>query len=1081
MSSQNILLDGLERLGQLVNPLRVLDPDDPAALDRFSRETGWIFAADLDDVARAVGAVIEAVDTLVAQARTQREKGDLPDLGALLTLVSALRDAAAHGRDAVTALLGLADEPTLRAAFLADVRDLLLINDLSRRSPTLFAVLMALGLIEEVVVAPLFTKHGQQVRRGQIRLCLLPARIGPLFADPGAYFKALYVPPAAEFDDEAARAFIAGACVRLAPLAGLVGARLDSHSSPLPAALLPGLDLLVGRALTPAERDAHQRLFRSATLLWRVDTGPVRSSLGVRFEALPEGVTGPSGLVGPGLDLSLTGAAAYTFKKHRWEVTATVAADVDVLGVSPTRVRFGTGTPSFTPRVDTTLRGPFVIGGKVGPRLELGAVRSHVFATLGAKDELDVGLGLALDDVVLSLAPGDANAFLATLLPKLELRLSAALAWSLRGGLRVAGELGLAVRLAINLRLPPVLEIPYVDLALTADGAGIEARASALVRSQLGPLGLSVEGVGVALAIDLGGSHPDADARALPPRRIALTLVVPGVVQGAGFLDLDVERGRYGGAVAIATPWFDAAAIGVITTRDPWSFFISMGATFTPAIQLGYGFMMSGVGGLFAVNRELDPPGLLAALRAGTMRTVLFPQVETVLAHVDEILGLVDTMFPVKRGSFVFGPMIRIDWGPGPVLRAVLGVLISLPDPLRIAIVGQFNLTLPQTKADDDAAKPVLVLNMDVLGIIDFGSGIFSLDGRLYDSLLLQKFKLSGDIAFRAYFGKRPSFLLSVGGFHPSFDPPADVGPLERMTMSFDQKKDPDDPNSPSIAGFALKGYFALTSNTVQAGARFDFWVHILKFSIEGGAGFNAILWFKPFRIEFDTFLCVSVSRNDHRLLGVDLELHAAGPKPWHLWGHAAFEFLGIAVKVAFDRTFTAGSGDTGEIEKVGVAALLAERLADARAWDVRPGPGRPLVLRATADADVVSVPPDAALECHTQVLPLERRIDRLGADVPRDAADRGPFTVPELRLRGGNKTLKVVPKVETDWFSPGKYEVLDHEERLTKPSFERMPGVVVLTGDRTRGAVVAVEDMWDDRISRADGHGGFVLEKLVG
>ncbi len=1079
--AQNILLHGLERLEQFVNPLRLLASGDPDAIARFSRELGWTFPQDLGAAVQAVAAAIEAVDALAAAARSQREKGDLPDLAAIADLLTSVRDAATHARDGVAAILTIADEPALRRALVADLRDLLILNDLGRRSPVVFAVLLALGVIYEAVV-PAILRGDQILRRPRIRLCLDLTALGRLLSDPGAHLKALYVPQADHFDDAAARAFISRACDHLGPLAALAGARLVNHSSSLPATLLPDLELLVG-PLTPAERDAHARLFRSATLMWPVDTGPVRSNLGVRFEALPEGVKGPSGLTGPGLDLSLAGNASYTVTKGPWELTVTAAADVDVLGVSPTKVYLGTGSPRVTHRVDTALHGPFVLGGKVGPRLTLGALRSHVFATLGAHDELDAGFGLALDDVVLALVPGDGDAFLATLLPKLELRLAAALAWSVKGGLRFAGELGLDVRIAVNLRLPPVLEIPYIDLTLAVDDAGLDVRASALVRSQLGPLGLSVEGVGVAVAVAFDGDAPDAHARALPPRRIALSLVVPGVVKGAGFLELDYEHGRYGGAVAISTPWFDAAAIGVITTRDPWSFFISMGATFTPAIQLGYGFMMSGVGGLFAVNRELDPSGLLAALRAGSMRAVLFPQVDTVLAHCDEILGLVDSMFPVKRGSFVFGPMIRIDWGPGPILRAVLGVLISLPDPLRIAIVGQFNLTLPQTKSDDDSAKPVLVLNMDVLGIIDFGSGIFSLDGRLYDSQILQKFKLSGDIAFRAYFGKNPSFLLSVGGFHPSFDPPADVGPLERVTMSFDLKKDEDDPESPSIAGFSLKGYFALTSNTVQAGARFDFWVHILAFSIEGSAGFNAILWFKPFRIEFDTFLCVSVSRGEHRLLGIDLELHAAGPRPWHLWGHAGFEFLGISVKVAFDRTFKAGSGDVGEIETVGVAALLTERLADARAWEVRPAASRPLVLRSAADsdADTVLVPRDAALVCHTQIMPLARTIEHLGADLPADAADHGPFTVPELRLTAGQKVLKVVPRIEDDWFSPGKYQILDHQERLTKPSFERMPGIVVLSCERRRGAQVPCDETWDDTISKSDGKGGFKLEKLVG
>lgn len=1080
----NLLLRGLQRLEQTVNPLRLLASGDPVALARFERETGWLVAGAVADLVVAVGPLITSVESVAAQARAL-EGGGLPDLAALAELGGAVADLLVALEDTVGGAIGLA-EPELRAAFVADLRDLLLVNDLQRRSPALFAVLSALGLVERVVVPARFTRGGRLARRGVARLALFPERIGALLADPRAYLRSIYVPAGAQFDDEAARRFLCKLCEQLDPLARLAGARLDNHSTPLPASLVPDLALLLGRALSPAQREAHARLLRSATLAWHLP-GPVDGQLGARVEVLPAGMKGASGLVGPGLDLALTGGVAYERAEGRWSVGVEVSAEVEVLGVGPKGVRFGKTAPTFAPRVEVGLRGPFVVGGSVGPRLELGGVRGHVFATLGAKDELDVGFGLVLDELAFVVSPGEGDAFLAKLLPKLDLRLSAELAWSLKGGLRLAAEAGLTARIPIRLRLGPILEVPYLDLAVAAAGAALDVSVRGLVMSKLGPISLDVEGLGLTAAIDLGRPRPAAKMRPLPPREIALSLVIPDVVTALGMLVLDIPAGRYGGAVAIATPWFEAAAIGVITTRNPWSFFISMGASFTPAIQLGYGFMLSGVGGLFAVNRELDPPGLVAALRAGALRAVLFPRVSEVLERMDEILGLVEQIFPIKQGSFVFGPMLMIDWGPGPVVRAVLGIVVSLPSPLRIALVGQFTVKLPPMKDgggdDEEEVKPLLVLNMDVLGILDLGTRVFSIDGRLYDSFILQKFKLSGDMAFRLYFGDRPGFLLSVGGFHPSFEPPADLGALERMTMSFEKLKDDEHPEKGSIAGLAFKSYFALTSNTVQMGARFEFWVHVLGLSIDGGAGFNAIIWFKPFRLEFDTQLEVSVRRGERRLMGVALDLHVAGPKPWHFWGYARFDFFGLEIEASFDITMKLGSGDVGVLDTVGVAELMRARVADGRAWSARPGKLQSLGLRAHDDARVVRVAPDQGLEFHAQIAPLERKIDRFGADVPRMPADRGPFSVPSVTLASAGATIAVKPTTELEWFPPARFEALGHEAALKRPSFERMKGIIVVNSPPVRSVDPVVVDVksWSDTISEPDEQGGFRLVRLAG
>ena len=95
------------------------------------------------------------------------------------------------------------------------------------------------------------------------------------------------------------------------------------------------------------------------------------------------------------------------------------------------------------------------------------------------------------------------------------------------------------------------------------------------------------------------------------------------------------------------------------------------------------------------------------------------------------------------------------------MIDAQLGFLIELPDPVRIAIIGGITCALP----DEDTA--LILINLDVLGSIDFGTQLLSIDATLYDSHVLA-FSLSGDMSFRLSWANPVTFALSIGGWNPS-------------------------------------------------------------------------------------------------------------------------------------------------------------------------------------------------------------------------------------------------------------------------------------------------------------------------
>ena len=109
---------------------------------------------------------------------------------------------------------------------------------------------------------------------------------------------------------------------------------------------------------------------------------------------------------------------------------------------------------------------------------------------------------------------------------------------------------------------------------------------------------------------------------------------------------------------------------------------------------------------------------------------------------------------------------------------------------------------------------PLITLHMDSLGVIDIGAGTFSLTASLYDSRLLETIDLSGDMAMYLQVSGQPYFLLSVGGYHPGFEPPsivpAAMHDLRRMRAAI---------SIASNVSVTIEAYFAVTSNSVQFGS----------------------------------------------------------------------------------------------------------------------------------------------------------------------------------------------------------------------------------------------------------------------
>jgi hypothetical protein len=448
-----------------------------------------------------------------------------------------------------------------------------------------------------------------------------------------------------------------------------------------------------------------------------------------------------------------------------------------------------------------------------------------------------------------------------------------------------------------------------------------------------------------------------------------------------------------------------------------FSLLILMSATFSPPVQLGYGFTLSGVGGLIGVNRTVAVDTLRTGLRSGALGSILFPK--DPIRNAPQIVSDLQAIFPPAPGRFLFGPMVQLGWGTPTLLTIELGLILELPAPVRLLILGRLRVLLP------DQRLPVVRLQLDALGVIDFASGDVSLDAVLYDSQVAQ-FAVTGAMALRANFGTAPNFVLAIGGFNPRFPAPAGFPALDRVAISLATGDNPR---------LRLEAYFALTTNTVQFGAHLDLYAKAGPFSIEGFLGFDVLIQLAPFGFIADMGASVALKYNGKSLMSVGLQMTLSGPTPWRARGKATFTVWFISGSVPFD--VTVGPATKPALPPpVDVRPLLLAALKDPDNWVLQvPRHEHPLVsLRERPGATDQLVHPLADLSVTQRVVPLGRDITRFGGAKPKRESKFSMGVV------GADKLLRTkgVTAVN-DHFAPAHFREMTDDAKLTAPAFESM------------------------------------------
>ncbi|UZE97470.1 DUF6603 domain-containing protein [Alkalimarinus alittae] len=607
---------------------------------------------------------------------------------------------------------------------------------------------------------------------------------------------------------------------------------------------------------------------------------------------------------------------------------------------------------------------------------------------------------------------------------------SVLMGWRNGRGVYFDGGTRLSVTVPLDLDLGPV-SIYEVSLALDWE-SDVDVTLAITADATLGPLYAYAENMGVVISVEKNQQNTgllgqyDLDFGFQPPTGYAVALDF-SPVGGGGFLSIDEHE--YRGALALEFESFGFSAFGILNTqlpngRDGFSMAASIFGEFS--LPLGYGFFLTGVGGVIGINRTCNTDALRDVLYEGRLDNLLFPS--NPIANAKTILDDMAEILPAKEGQHLAGPVMKIAWGQPVLVDVKLGLILEVGDEVRLVILGGLGCNLPTKES------ALVALNLSFMGEIDFAAGTLSFDATLQGSRILT-FAVSGDAAIRTGWANRIEHLASFGGFHPEYPIPPGLPNLRRLSINFGT-------NNPKIT---LSAYQAVTLNSLQFGARADLYAKgpkvwlVGRLAAEGEIYFDALIYFNPFA--FDTRLGggLRLLVDGDTVCGLGFSIRFTGPNTFKIDGKVWVTVFGIDVD--FNVKHTWGARQTLPEATVNAITALRSALLESKGFETVAPSGRSSgVSFRSSDESSSAVDPVGGLRFMQRALPLGVSIQKIG-----DATVVGPNKL-DLKVFSQGREVNV-SEIKQD-FVRGHFFSLTEDEKLRSAAFEKYKAGFELKAD---------------------------------
>jgi hypothetical protein len=576
----------------------------------------------------------------------------------------------------------------------------------------------------------------------------------------------------------------------------------------------------------------------------------------------------------------------------------------------------------------------------------------------------------------------------------------------------------------------PAIELRELALMLPETGGKSgEVQLRATIAGKLGDvLGAVVEGGGIVFRA--GGGNFTVGPRA--PDAIGVRVKVPPF-SGGGYIRRNEDFTEYRGALELQLGWIGISAHALVAV-DPFSMVVVMSVTFRPKIELSFGFTLSGVGGLLALDRGVDTDEFRKGIHDGTASLILFP--DDPIQAAPKILEKLAKVFPARPGAFAVGPLLQLGWGSqaGFVL-AKLGLVIALPDP-KLILLGAVQIGVPSAEIDEK--KRIIDLRAEIYGEFD-PEYLLLLVGLTRSKLA--KIPITGDLGLFIRWAGTPTFALSVGGFHSRYaQKPPELADLRRIEIDLS-------PGGIDWLRITAKGFFALTANSLQFGGGVWLYAEVGPATGEAWLSIEALFIWTPrfyFEADFDAGLTAKVFTKT--IAGVHFHGRITGTNPFSVHGTAKIE-LAFVPDIKFNvGPIEWGEKDTSVAVTLNPRQVVVEALKRPTSWTAELPPRADLMVRLAGSGDaVILAHPLGVLNVRQEQVPLDTHIDRIGQN---PASPDLVKVVPASAGAGGQAFVSVIKAP----MPPGHFINLPKDQQVTIPDFNDYPvGIKFASHDAPR------------------------------
>jgi hypothetical protein len=625
---------------------------------------------------------------------------------------------------------------------------------------------------------------------------------------------------------------------------------------------------------------------------------------------------------------------------------------------------------------------------------------------------------------------------------KLRVNFDLGLGWDTKRGMFFEGGNNLSTTIAVN-QSYRLFDLKSISFSIKEDKEedAPTSVSSELVFSfgiKLGPVVLSIDHAGLQIVFN-SSSIPKRKIRY--PDGIGVAIDSPGV-KGGGFI-MRTEN-QYAGVIELNIRGYTLQAIALLDTGDQTGGISLMGALFIGfknGIQVGGGFKITKIGGFIGYNRRVSINDIASGIQSGIMDTILFPS--DPVHNAPRIIGDFKKVFPSQPGHHLVGPAIQITYLSKNIIIGDLAVIMEF-EPFVVSVIGKISSKIPEE-------HPIIEINVGLLGRIDFPNNTAEFYGSLYNSRI-SNFAIAGDMAIAASWSpQEKNLIISIGGFNPKFTPPSNfppfgAPPLKRLNVALSNY-------------VSLQLYAALTSNTIQLGARVDARFSVAGATISGFLSFDALVQFDPLYYVIDIAGGFSVKFLGRSLTSIAFSGFIEGPNPHRIKGSATFSILWWDITRSVDETF--GDQTPEIINTVDPWDILKEALEQNESW-IADIPSWQVVgvatkeFSATREVDQM-MHPMGNLKVSQKVVPLNYTLTKFGSSDPKTN-----FRFEIISLNNIPSSSLVSTK---DYFAPAQFTEYENEEKLSLKSYDLMDSGVFFASTQTE-ILFSIESVSSKEIS---------------